>query len=207
MYTETVRTVGEISGCARSDAQPDADLGAYKSALLRKGRAIATINKSLRGIHVFFAWLGTRMPSPEIIRQWMTEQEAGGTAISSINEILSALNGFWKFTVRHELMTPLLKVERSQYVQEERMLTEKDFRKLLDAEEVVQKGGVKASKVFPHNLRRLFAVRVYKQTKDLDFVRRRLGHRSADTTSLYIRGSQAGTRDGWTDCGWWSEVG
>lgn len=28
-----------------------------------------------------------------------------------------------------------------------------------------------------------------KQTRDIDFVRRRLGHRSAVTTSLYIRGS------------------
>ena len=268
-----------LMSSSEEPAPGDADLKAYKSALLRKGRAITTIDKYLHGILTFLAWLGDRLPSAEFIRLWMTERQESGAAVSSINGTLSALNGFWKFLGRHELLMPHLKIERSQYVPEERRLTEGDFRKLLEAakdcpqvltllqtiastgvrvsevrfftvegvkdgvitvtnkgktREVVlhkatkkmlldycktvgiksgiiftnkkgaalsrgyiwyvlkrlcRKAGVAESKVFPHNLRRLFAVRVYRQTKDIDFVRRRLGHRSAVTTSLYIRGS------------------
>ena len=256
-----------------------ASLEEYKTALLRKGCAEATIGKYLHNIRVFLAWLGTRVPTPELIRTWMTEKETAGTAASSINGMLSALNGFWKHTGHHACVAPLLKIDRGQYVSEEKLLTEKDFRKLLAAakgnpqaltllqaiastgvrvsevryftvesvkdgvirvtnkgktrrvilhkdtkkllldhcrrqrirsgiifrnkkgaalsrgyiwftlKKIGKKAGLPAGKVFPHNLRRFFAVRVYRQTKDIDFVRVSLGHRSADTTGIYIKGS------------------
>ena len=267
------------SAVAPETMPTDTDIDSYKSALICKGKADATINKYLRGIFKFLAWLGDRLPSAELIRLWMTERQESGTAVSSVNGMLSALNGFWKFLGRHDCVLPLLKMERSQYVPEERRLTEDDFQKLLNAakdqpqalallqtiaatgvrvselrfftvesvkegvvrvtnkgktrevllhketrklvldyckmagirsgviftnkkgaalsrgyiwyvlKRLCKKAGVAESKVFPHNLRRLFAVRVYRQTRDIDFVRRRLGHRSAVTTSLYIRGS------------------
>ena len=46
--------------------------------------------------------------------------------------------------------------------------------------------GVAADKVFPHNLRKLFAVTFYRQEKDIAHLADVLGHSSIDTTRIYI---------------------
>ena len=46
--------------------------------------------------------------------------------------------------------------------------------------------GVKASKVFPHNLRKLFARTFYCIEKDIAKLADILGHSSIDTTRIYI---------------------
>lgn len=48
------------------------------------------------------------------------------------------------------------------------------------------RAGVAASKVFPHNLRKLFAVTFYRQEKDVARLADVLGHSSIDTTRIYI---------------------
>ncbi len=49
-----------------------------------------------------------------------------------------------------------------------------------------QKAGVAASKVFPHNLRHLFARIFYRATKDVAKLADLLGHSSIDTTRIYL---------------------
>lgn len=49
-----------------------------------------------------------------------------------------------------------------------------------------EKAGVKASKVFPHNLRKLFARTFYTMEKDIAKLADLLGHSSIDTTRIYI---------------------
>ena len=51
------------------------------------------------------------------------------------------------------------------------------------------KAGVLASKVFPHNLRKLFARCFYKIEKDIAKLADILGHSSIDTTRIYIMSS------------------
>ena len=46
--------------------------------------------------------------------------------------------------------------------------------------------GVEASKVFPHNLRRLFAVTYYRACKDIARLADVLGHSSIETTRIYL---------------------
>lgn len=48
------------------------------------------------------------------------------------------------------------------------------------------RAGVAAAKVFPHNLRKLFAVTFYRQEKDIARLADVLGHSSIDTTRIYI---------------------
>ena len=48
------------------------------------------------------------------------------------------------------------------------------------------KAGVKRSKVFPHNLRKLFARTFYGIEKDIAKLADILGHSSIDTTRIYI---------------------
>ena len=49
-----------------------------------------------------------------------------------------------------------------------------------------EKAGVKPSKVFPHNLRHLFARTFYKSSKDIAKLADVLGHSSVDTTRIYL---------------------
>ena len=49
-----------------------------------------------------------------------------------------------------------------------------------------EKAGVAASKVFPHNFRRLFAVTYYKASKDIARLADVLGHSSIETTRIYL---------------------
>lgn len=49
-----------------------------------------------------------------------------------------------------------------------------------------KKAGVEASKVFPHNLRHLFAVCFYRSTRDIVKLADVLGHSSINTTRIYL---------------------
>lgn len=61
-------------------------------------------------------------------------------------------------------------------------------RKLIWAEmkAICKKAGVAASKVFPHNLRHLFARIFYKATRDIAKLADILGHSSIETTRIYL---------------------
>lgn len=52
-----------------------------------------------------------------------------------------------------------------------------------------QAAGVKPGKVFPHNLRHLFARTYYENTKDITRLADILGHSSIDTTRIYTAGT------------------
>ena len=56
-----------------------------------------------------------------------------------------------------------------------------------EMKELAEKAGVSATKVFPHNLRKLFATCLYKADKDIAKVADILGHSRIDTTRRYIR--------------------
>ena len=47
--------------------------------------------------------------------------------------------------------------------------------------------GIDPQKVYPHNLRRLFARRFYKRSKNLAMLADILGHRNISTTRRYVR--------------------
>ena len=51
--------------------------------------------------------------------------------------------------------------------------------------------GVKASKVFPHNLRHLFATTFYRTSRDIVKLAYQLGHSSINTTRIYLLSTSA----------------
>ena len=55
-----------------------------------------------------------------------------------------------------------------------------------DMKKLCEEAGVKPSKVFPHNLRKLFARTFYGIEKDIAKLADILGHSSIDTTCIYI---------------------
>ena len=55
-----------------------------------------------------------------------------------------------------------------------------------EMKDLCQKAGVEPSKVFPHNLRHLFARTFYKSCKDVAHLADVLGHSSIETTRIYL---------------------
>ena len=60
-----------------------------------------------------------------------------------------------------------------------------------EMKELCKDAGVSPNKVFPHNLRHLFARRFYELEKDISKLADLLGHSSIDTTRIYIISSGA----------------
>ena len=54
-----------------------------------------------------------------------------------------------------------------------------------------KRAGVEASKVFPHNLRHLFAAAFYRASRDVVKLADVLGHSSVETTRIYLISSGA----------------
>lgn len=72
-------------------------ISAYAAYLRSEERAAATVNKYLRDITVFAAWLGGRPVTKEAAAQWKAELLDMGQAPATINAKLSAINGLFQF--------------------------------------------------------------------------------------------------------------
>ena len=57
---------------------------------------------------------------------------------------------------------------------------------LSEAAEICPKKGVAREKVFPHNLRHLFARCFYRASRDISALANMLGHSSIETTRIYL---------------------
>ena len=57
-----------------------------------------------------------------------------------------------------------------------------------------KRAGVAREKVFPHNLRHLFALTFYRKERDLDHLAAILGHSNINTTRIYVQSSGAECR-------------
>ncbi|MGN0658384.1 MAG: tyrosine-type recombinase/integrase [Emergencia sp.] len=60
-----------------------------------------------------------------------------------------------------------------------------------EMKQLCRKAGVEESRVFPHNLRHLFARTFYRACRDLTRLADLLGHSSVDTTRIYLKTTEA----------------
>lgn len=110
---------------------------------------------------------------------------AGGTEISLKGKIRTIL-------LPDKLCRKLLKYAKKQKIASGEIFITKSgkgmSRKQIWAEmkAICKKAGVEASKVFPHNLRHLFARIYYKATQDVAKLADLLGHSSIETTRIYL---------------------
>lgn len=91
-----------------------------------------------------------------------------------------------------KLCRKLLKFARQQKIASGEIFLTKDEKSISrhqiwrEMKLLCKKAGVEASKVFPHNLRHLFAVTFYKATRDIVKLADLLGHSSINTTRIYL---------------------
>ena len=253
-------------------------LAAFRAALRREERAPGTIEKYLRDVAAFGAWLGRRPLCKEEVSAWKGALAGRGYAPVTINSMLAALNRYLRFIGREECRVGFLKIQRRVFRDAGRELTKQEYQRLIAAAaaqgkarlallmesigatgirvsevryltveaarqgraEVALKGkirtillpgklrrkllkyagaqkiasgaifrtgsgrclsrrqiwaemkglcrpaGVEPSKVFPHNLRHLFAVTFYQVSRDVAKLADLLGHASIETTRIYL---------------------
>ena len=253
-------------------------LADYAAHLRAEERSPGTIENYLRHVRAFGAWANGRTITKELAAEWKAHLLAQGYAPVSVNAMLAALNGFFRFLGREDCRVKFLKVQRRLFREAGRELTRPEYERLLAAAqsrgqerlallmeticatgirvsevkyitvEAAQRGradislkgkirtilipnklcrkllkyarkqktasgeifltrsgksllrrqiwaelkrlckhtGVEPSKVFPHNLRHLFATTFYKACKDIARLADVLGDSSIETTRIYL---------------------
>ncbi len=253
-------------------------IDSYLQYLCSEERAEATIEKYLRDIRVFAAWLEDKPVTKETATQWKAYLSAQGMSPATVNAKLSAVNGLFCFLGWEGCRVKFLKMQRRMFRDTSRELTRSEYDLLVKTArrqgqewlalvmeticatgirvsevkyitvEAAQAGqasislkgkirtillprkltlkllkfskkqknasgaifrssdgtpltrfqvwramkslcreaGVEASKVFPHNLRHLFASVFYRATRDIVKLADVLGHSSINTTRIYL---------------------
>lgn len=252
-------------------------IAAYGRSLRREEHAPGTIEKYLRDVRAFAAWLDGRAATQELAAEWKGHLLSTGHAPGTVNSMLAALNGLFRF-LGWDIRVKFLKVQRRLFRDQSRELTREEFdllvstakssgkerlallmeticatgvrvsevryltveaaqqgraeislkgkirvilltnklcRKLLkyarknkiasgeifitrsgkslgrrqiwaEMKALCRAAGVAPEKVYPHNLRRLFARIFYKSCKDIARLADVLGHSSIETTRIYL---------------------
>ena len=253
-------------------------IAAYGRNLATEERSHGTIENYLRHVRIFSAWLNGVPVTKEQTAGWKEYLLSQGYAPTTINSMLAALNGLFRFLGWDECRVKFLKVQRRLFRDAGRELTRPEYEHLLETAkergqdrlvllmeaicatgirvsevryitvEAAQRGraeislkgkirtillprklcrkllkyakknktvsgeifltrngtslsrrqiwaelkhlckyaGVEPSKVFPHNLRHLFATIFYKACKDIVRLADVLGHSSIETTRIYL---------------------
>lgn len=253
-------------------------LSAYAAYLREEERSPGTIENYLRHVRAFWAWADGRTITKELSAEWKAHLLDLGYAPVSVNAMLAALNGFFRFLGRADCRVKFLKIQRRLFREANRELTRPEYERLLETAQsrgqerlallmeticatgirvsevryitveaarreradislkgkirtilipaklcrkllkyarkqktasgeifltrsgkslsrrqiwaelkrLCKHAGVEASKVFPHNLRHLFATTFYKACKDIARLADVLGHSSIETTRIYL---------------------
>jgi len=257
-------------------------IAAYAQHLYAEERAPGTVEKYLRDIRAFAAWLDGGAVTREAVTKWKEQLQVGRAAVT-VNGALAALNGLFRFLGWEECRARFLKVQRRLFRDAGRELKRSDYerltatarergrerlallmeticatgirvsevqyitveaarqgraeislkgkirtiilpaklcRKLLkyagknktasggvfltrngkplsrrqiwaEMKALCKYAGVDPSKVFPHNLRHLFATAFYRACRDIAKLADVLGHSSIETTRIYLLTSGA----------------
>ena len=253
-----------------------AEVERYATHLKEEERAPATLEKYLRDIRAFTAWLEGRPVTKELTTAWKEHLLSRGQAPATVNSKLSAINGLFQFLGLDEYRVKFLKLQRRMFRSSDKDLTREEYQRLLHAAQDQQrlellleticgtgirvsevryitveaaregrtdvslKGKIRTillpgnlcrkllkyakkqktvsgeiflakdgksltrrqiwrdmkglcvlarvapSKVFPHNLRHLFAATFYRATRDIVKLADVLGHSSIETTRIYL---------------------
>lgn len=254
------------------------ELRGFEDHLRREERERGTIEKYLRDVGRFAAWLDGRALSKELAVTWKEGLAAAGYAPATINSMVVAVNQFFRFQGWEELRVKTMRIQRRIFRSRDRELTKEEYVRLLETAraqgkdrlgllmeamcatgirvsevryitveaarqgraEIAMKGkirtillpgklcrkllkyakkqnigsgeifltrsgrgmsrrqiwaemkavckqaGVAPSKVFPHNLRHLFARTYYRVCRDVVQLADVLGHSSVETTRIYL---------------------
>lgn len=254
------------------------EISAFAKHLWNEEREAGTIEKYLRTVRTFAAWLEGRSTTKEAAANWKESLRAAGYQPGTVNSMLSALNKFFTLMGWSDCRVRYLNVQRRLFRSTDRELTKPEYLQLLETAQnlgktrlallmetlcatgirvsevkyitveavragradialkgkirtilipgklcrklqkyankqktvsgevfltrngrgltrrqiwaemkaICEKAGVAPSKVFPHNLRHLFARTFYHACRDVVKLADILGHSNIETTRIYL---------------------
>ena len=106
-------------------------INSYGRYLLAEERSVGTTEKYLRDIKAFFHWLGGRSVTKDRTVEWKTYLLGKDYAPTTVNGMLSSLNGLFKFLGWDKCRVKFLKIQRKLFQDTRRELTRGEYDRLL----------------------------------------------------------------------------
>ena len=113
------------------------ELLAFEEYLREEEKSDATVEKYLRDVRCFYAFLANRSAEKSEVlayKEYLSQQYAP----ASVNSMLVALNGFLRFCGLSHCCVKLLKIQRQMFCRQEKELTREEYRRLVNAAKVPQ---------------------------------------------------------------------
>ncbi len=107
-------------------------LDKFQVHLIEAERSRATVEKYLRDVRAFFAFMQEKLLEKTLVMAYKTRL-LSTHAVSSVNSMLAALNVFLSFLGRRDLCVKQCKVQKSAYCTEEKELTKAEYFRLVQA--------------------------------------------------------------------------
>ncbi len=105
----------------------------YSGYLLREEKSMATVEKYVRDIRAFSAFVGQEPVTKAKVIAFKKHLVERNYAVRSINSMLTSLNGFLKFLGWADCRVKSIRLQKQAYCAEERELTKTEYRRLLHA--------------------------------------------------------------------------
>ena len=115
-------------------------LAAFAGALRREERSQGTIDKYLRDVRAFSAWLGGETVTKERASAWKAALLADGLSPATVNAKIAAVNHFFTCAGWPELRLRPLRLQRKLFRDDRRDLTRAEYDRLVAAAEALGRG-------------------------------------------------------------------
>ena len=104
----------------------------FREYLIHEEKSKATVEKYVRDVTAFAAWLGSTALNKMKVLEYK-EYLLDTYAPSSVNSVLSSLNGFFDFCETGAFKVITLKIQRRIFLRKEKELTKAEYERLLGA--------------------------------------------------------------------------
>ncbi len=108
-------------------------IAAYAQHLRAEERAPGTIEKYLRDMRAFAAWLDGRPVTKESAAGWKERLVSDGYAPATVNSMLSSINALFRFAGWDDCKVKFLKIQKQLFRDQSRELTRGEYERLLSA--------------------------------------------------------------------------
>ena len=106
---------------------------AFRQYLIRDEKSAVTVEKYLRDVRAFQAFIGETPVEKELVIHYKNHLLEESYAVRSINSMLASVNSFLIFMDWPDCKVKSLKVQRQVYCAEEKELTKAEYERLLKA--------------------------------------------------------------------------
>lgn len=104
----------------------------YKNHLIEEEKSAATIEKYIRDVSVFCAWVDGREIDKRLALEYK-DKLMKQYADASVNSVISSLNSLFDFLGWHDCKVKTLKIQRRIFADKDKELTKSEYERLLKA--------------------------------------------------------------------------